>query len=76
MQKTVNLHSATNSSEASDATVTFKDRALSLKIDNMAYGNHFSSFSIWFHNPQDMLDLAKALTLVAIEAQECLKNNP
>ncbi len=76
MKTHVKLHPRANSGESSDSIVAFESRNLSLKIDNQCYGNHCSSFTVNFDNPDDMEKLGKVLVETAKFARDYFIANP
>ena len=78
LNKSVNLHPNCNGGESVLATVMFDsaDRMMILGLDSTCYGNYSYSLQIIFYSPNEMINLANALTEVANAARTEFQKNP
>jgi hypothetical protein len=68
IKEVINLHPTDNGGESTLATIKFEDRILSLTLECPCYGNHYSSITVNFNSPEDMMTLARKLNSVASSA--------
>jgi hypothetical protein len=76
--KTVDLHPLNNNGEKTLAHVMFdpEGRVMTLRLESGCYGSHYHDVRITFDSPNQMIELANALTAVACIAQDEFRKNP